>query len=285
MAQRFDTSHPPLLLLRPWDDGFIPLATGDRAARSMAAKALAASIATEQVFCAWGMQRGEGVWTGGDGAFGAMLFVDGSALLGESPDGSTLVCAPLAYTWRGVRGCAPQSWLLGELGAARRERLEEAAWTARDRTLWRACASLGEKRTRFETGRKGIAPWKACSARLDEEDHAFLADLLWSLADAAGVDHASLLGATLEQGRIQGPTILIEGASAIHRARIGAAMATTLEQHWGTRWVWRLFAQHWAGRGAPILGLEPPQSGHRRLAAAHRFDDARRWVQSATTPI
>jgi hypothetical protein len=279
MAVSFDAQHPPLLLLRPWEDSFVPLATGDRAARGMASKALAASIATEQVFCAWGMRRGEGLWTGGDSGLGAMLFVDGTALLGESQDGSTLICSPLAYTWRGLRGESPQSWLLGELGEARRERLEEAAWTARDRTLWRPCAGVGEKRSRLEMGRRGIAPWKACSTRLDAADHALLADLLWSLADAAGVERACLLGATLESGRVQGPTILIEGASAVQRARIGAAMAHTLEQIWGTHWVWRLFAQHWSGRGAPILGLEPPQSGHRRLAAAHRFATARRWVQ------
>lgn len=271
MAPKFAPTQPPLLTLRPWEDTFVPLAQGVRAARSLAARALGASAVTEKVFCAWAMRQGEGLWTGGDSAFGAMLFVDGSALLGESIDGSTLLTAPLVTSWRGLRGESPQAWLAGDLGGARRERLEQAAWAARDRTLWRPCAQMGERWTQIAQGRKGLAPWKACSARLDDADLDLVSDLVWALVDAGGAEQATLLGATLDNGRIQGPTLVAEGLSGLAKARIGAALAHALESHWGADWIWRLFAQHWEGRGAPILGLNPPQSAHRRLAAAQRF--------------
>ena len=268
--------HPPLfppsVALRAWDDAFVPLAPGDRAASSEGARALAASAPHRHGFLCWTMRPEEALWSGEGTGFGAALFADGTALLGESPDGVSLVAAPMVFAWRGVAGEGARSWLAGMLGDSRRARLESAGYEARDVARWRVAAGWNVSWRALLAGHKAIAPWKPCTAKMTERDAAHLHDLVDALVGWAGSGGGMLLGATLEDGRLAGPTLALDAADPTTRLRVAQGFTQEAKRLWGPHWVWRCVAQHRGGHQAVLASSsEASRSGHRRLELAARF--------------
>lgn len=240
-----------------------------RAAQGRAARALAASFPGPKPWRAWAVRSGEGEWAG-DTEAGAMLFADGTALLGVWDSPHCLHTAPLVWAWRGPQGPHPSQWP-DQHRSARDARIARQAYHTLLPHLWRPVAPAHTTWRSLATGRLALAPWAATAVRRCPTECAPLGALLWVAAEASQSTGA-LYGSCLHGGALVPPTLVWDGLSSGQRCALGAAVDRALTLHLGPQALWKTVCQHHAGRPGVIATPTPPHSAHQgaQWLATHR---------------
>lgn len=268
-TQPSDLFHPPSLLRMPWLEGLIHPAQDERRARSEGARALAASDAQPcgSPFRLRLYRQDRSLWAGGE-EYGALLFPDGTALLGARRGDKALLAAPIVFVWRDTHDTTPPDvWIQGADGLMRSQRLEEAGMLASNPKRWRRAAEPQEGWERLANGTVALPPWGAVQARRTPSEQQTLNTMLWVVLDATRIPTFFLYGSHLEDSTLQAPRLLTLHRADDRTAQASSILTPFLAAALGPAWIIKLVDQNWEGVPGLVASPQSPTSAHDRLCA------------------
>lgn len=270
--QHRDLFHTPSLLRTPWVDCLLSPARDHRAARSDAGRALAAAHhdVPGSPFRIREHRNTDALWAGGDD-YGALLFPDGTALLGSRGATLDLHAAPQPFVWREEgTTTTPQAWMAGPSGVMRTQRLEEAGMRASNASLWRCPAGHEEPWEALASGQVAVPPWGSVAAARSLQDRSTLDAMLWITLEASQQPYTALYGSCVHQGRLSPPSLFCKDGESPAYQRAADLLSQALAQAFGPQWMWRLLDQNWGGAPAFIAFAHAPKTAHERVDTLNR---------------